>query len=181
MPNDPASRRAALRRLHERGCFVLPNPWDAGSARFLQSLGFPGLATTSAGHAFSLGLPDGAVLRETTLAHLRAMVEATDVPLNADFESGFANDPAGAAESVRLCIATGVAGLSIEDSTRDGATRGGGGGDRQIRDPPEPIHAQCAAPRAALTARIGSHIVVGRGRASDSPSMATNGVNPYFA
>ncbi len=121
MPNDPSSRRAAYRRLHERGCFVQPNPWDVGSARFLQHLGFPALATTSAGFAFSLGLPDGAVAREAVLAHLRAMVEATDVPVNADFESGFARDPAGVSESVRLAVETGIAGLSIEDSTGDGA------------------------------------------------------------
>lgn len=121
MPNDASSRRAGYRRLHERGCFVQPNPWDIGSARFLQHIGFPALATTSAGFAFSLGLPDGAVGREAVLAHLRAMVEATDVPVNADFESGFARDPAGVAESVRLAVETGIAGLSIEDSTRDGA------------------------------------------------------------
>jgi 2-methylisocitrate lyase-like PEP mutase family enzyme len=112
-------RRAAFRRLHERGCFVLPNPWDAGSARYLQHLGFKALATTSAGMAFSLGLPDGGVPRAAVLQHIRALVEAADVPVNADFESGYAADAAGVAESVRLCIETGVAGLSIEDSTGD--------------------------------------------------------------
>jgi 2-methylisocitrate lyase-like PEP mutase family enzyme len=121
MPTEPSARRAAFRRLHERGCFVLPNPWDVGTARYLQHLGFPALATTSAGVGFSLGLPDGAVPLETVLAHVRAVVEATDVPVNADFEAGFAADAAGVAESVRRCVATGVAGLSIEDATRDPA------------------------------------------------------------
>lgn len=121
MPADLAGRRAAFRRLHESGCFVLPNPWDVGSARILQHLGFAALATTSAGLAFSMGVPDGGVPRAAVLAHLRAMVDATDVPLNADFESGYAKDAAGVAESVRLCVETGVAGLSIEDSTGDRA------------------------------------------------------------
>src|ERR687888_1977530 len=121
MGTDPAVRRAAFRRLHEAGCFVLPNPWDVGSARLLQHRGFPALATTSAGMAFSMGLPDGAVPRAAVLAHVRAMVQATGLPVNADFESGFASDPAGIAESVRLCVETGVAGLSIEDSTGDRA------------------------------------------------------------
>jgi 2-methylisocitrate lyase-like PEP mutase family enzyme len=119
MPTDATARRAAFRRLHESGCFVMPNPWDVGSARILQGLGFRALASTSAGMAFSMALPDGAVPRAGVLAHLRALVEATDVPLNADFESGYAADPEGVGESVRLCVETGVAGLSIEDSTRD--------------------------------------------------------------
>lgn len=119
MPTDISARRAAFRRLHERGCFVLPNPWDVGSARYLQHLGFPAIATTSAGFAFSQGLPDGAVPRDAILAHVRAIVDATDVPVNADFESGYAPDAAGVAESVRLCLETGAAGLSIEDATRD--------------------------------------------------------------
>ena len=99
------------------GCFVIPNPWDAGSARFLQSLGFKALATTSAGFAWSKGRPDNGVTRDMVIAHLHEMVAATDLPVNADFESGFAADAAGVAESVRLAIETGVAGLSIEDST----------------------------------------------------------------
>ena len=119
MPTDPAVRRAAFRRLHEGGCFVMPNPWDVGSARFLQHLGFPALATTSAGMAFSLGFPDGGVPRTGVLEHVRAIAGAVEVPVNADFESGFAVDAAGVAESVRLCVATGVAGLSIEDFTGD--------------------------------------------------------------
>jgi len=115
-----ADKRRAFYRLHEAGCFVIPNPWDVGSARFLQGLGFQALATTSSGFAWSQGHADGAVSRDTVLGHLHDMVAATDVPLNADFESGYARDAAGVGESVRLAVATGVAGLSIEDSTGDG-------------------------------------------------------------
>jgi 2-methylisocitrate lyase-like PEP mutase family enzyme len=114
-----ADKRRTYRQLHESGCFVMPNPWDAGSARYLQHLGFKALATTSAGAAFAMGLPDGAVPRDAMLAHIRLIVEATDVPVNADFESGHARDVEQLAESVRLCVETGVAGLSIEDSTGD--------------------------------------------------------------
>ncbi len=114
-----AERRATFRELHAGGCFVIPNPWDVGSARYLQGLGFKALATTSAGFAFTQGLPDGAVSRAMMLAHFRDIVAATDVPLNADFEGGYADTPEGVAESVKLCIDTGVAGLSIEDSTAD--------------------------------------------------------------
>ncbi len=117
-----AEKRAAYRKLHESGCFVIPNPWDVGSARYLQGLGFKALASTSAGFAFTQGLPDGAVTRASMLAHLTEIVAATDVPVNADFEGGYADAPEGVAESVRLCIDTGVAGLSIEDSTSDPAT-----------------------------------------------------------
>src|SRR5713226_3247794 len=117
-----AEKRAAYRRLHDSGCFVIPNPWDVGSARYLQGLGFKALASTSAGFAFTQGLPDGAVTRASMLAHLTEIVAATDVPVNADFEGGYADAPEGVAESVRLCIDTGVAGLSIEDSTSDPAT-----------------------------------------------------------
>lgn len=112
-----AEKRREFRRLHETGCFVLPNPWDIGSARYLQGMGFKAIASTSAGFAFTQGLPDGAVTRDMMLAHLRELSEAADIPLNADFEGGFADDPDGVAESVRLCCATGVSGLSIEDST----------------------------------------------------------------
>lgn len=112
-----ADKRRTFRQLHESGCFVIPNPWDAGSARFLQSLGFKAIATTSAGFAWSRGRPDNGASREMVLAHLHEMVAATDVPVNADFESGFAADAAGVAESVRLAIETGIAGVSIEDST----------------------------------------------------------------
>lgn len=114
-----ADKRRAFQRLHEAGCFAIPNPWDIGSARYLQSLGFKALATTSAGFAWSQGRPDGGISRDMALAHLQAMVAATDLPVNADFERGFAADAAGVAESVRLAIETGVAGLSIEDSSGD--------------------------------------------------------------
>lgn len=116
-----AGKRRAFRRLHKVGCFVIPNPWDVGSARFLQSLGFKALATTSSGFAWSQARPDGAISRDVALAHLRDMVAATDVPVNADFENGFAPDARGVEESVRLAVETGVAGLSIEDSTGDPA------------------------------------------------------------
>src|ERR1043166_4149467 len=110
---DVAEKRRAFRALHASGCFVLPNPFDVGTARYLQRLGFKALASTSAGLAWSLGLPDGAVPRDAVIDHLRTLVAATDVPINADFESGYADDPAGVAESVRLCVEAGVAGLSI--------------------------------------------------------------------
>ena len=116
-----AAKRRAFRQLHESGCFVIPNPWDAGSARFLQGLGFKALATTSSGFAWSLGHPDGGLSRAMVLAHLREIVAATDLPVSADFESGFGLDPQGVADSVRLAIETGIAGLSIEDSTGDAA------------------------------------------------------------
>jgi 2-methylisocitrate lyase-like PEP mutase family enzyme len=103
--------------LHESGCFAIPNPFDIGSALYLQSLGFKAIATTSSGFAWTIGHADNRVSREAVLTHLAAMVAATDIPVNADFESGFATDEAGVAESVRLAVATGVAGLSIEDST----------------------------------------------------------------
>src|SRR3989442_8447624 len=103
-------KRRVFRQLHESGCFVIPNPWDAGTARYLQHLGFKALATTSSGAAFSMALPDAdwALTRDPMLAHIRAIVEASDVPVNADFESGYADDPAGLAENVRLCVETGV-------------------------------------------------------------------------
>jgi len=116
-----ADKRRAFRALHQLGCFVIPNPGDVGTARYLQHLGFKALASTSAGFAFAQGLPDNAVSRDMVLAHLREIVAATDVPVNADFEGGFADAPDGVAESVTLCVATGVAGLSIEDSTGDKA------------------------------------------------------------
>src|SRR6516164_1494756 len=116
-----AEKRKAFRTLHERGCFVIPNPWDVGSAIYLQSLGFKALASTSSGFAWSRACADNAVGRDAVLAHLADLVAATDVPINADFESGFAKDPDGVAESVRLAVGTGVAGLSIEDSTGNAA------------------------------------------------------------
>jgi 2-methylisocitrate lyase-like PEP mutase family enzyme len=112
-------KRRVFRQLHERGCFVIPNPWNVGTARYLQGLEFKALATTSSGFAHAMGYRDGALSRDTVLAHIREIVAATDLPVNADYEGGYAHEPAGLAESVRLCIETGVAGLSIEDSTGD--------------------------------------------------------------
>jgi 2-methylisocitrate lyase-like PEP mutase family enzyme len=114
-----SDKRATFRRLHESGCFVIPNPWDVGTTLYLQSLGFKALATTSAGFAFSRGFADGAVSRDTMLAHIAELSAAADVPMNADFENGYAHAPADVAESVRLCVGTGVSGLSIEDFTGD--------------------------------------------------------------
>jgi 2-methylisocitrate lyase-like PEP mutase family enzyme len=118
---NSAASRAAFRTLHESGFFVVPNPWDVGTARYLRSLGFKALATTSSGFAFSHGLPDAdwAVPRDAALDHIRSIVSAVDLPVNADFESGYAHSPKEVAENVRLCVATGVAGLSIEDATGD--------------------------------------------------------------
>jgi 2-methylisocitrate lyase-like PEP mutase family enzyme len=123
-PGLPAvfgARRQAFRTLHEDGCFVIPNPWDVGSARYLQHLGFPALATTSAGFAFARGLPDSdaVVGLERSLSHIAEIAAAVDLPVNADFASGYGVDPWGVAESVTRCVATGVAGLSIEDATGD--------------------------------------------------------------
>jgi len=114
---------AKFRKLHESGCFVLPNPWDAGSAVYLAHLGFHALATTSAGVAFSRGAPDtvSAVPKDAMLAHIRDVVAATSLPVNADFLAGYADEPEGVAANVTLCVATGVAGLSIEDGTGNGA------------------------------------------------------------
>jgi 2-methylisocitrate lyase-like PEP mutase family enzyme len=114
-----AARRQAFRKLHESGCFVIPNPWDPGTARYLRHLGFKALATTSAGFAFSRGLPDapGAVSRDMVLDHIADIVAAVELPINADFQAGYANEPEGVAANVRLCVETGVAGLSIEDAT----------------------------------------------------------------
>jgi 2-methylisocitrate lyase-like PEP mutase family enzyme len=114
---SPTDKRRVFRALHDSGCFVIPNPWNVGSAVYLQGLGFKALATTSSGYAHSLGLADGAVTRDMALSHYRELANATAIPLNADFENGFADDPAEVAANVALCIETGVAGLSIEDFT----------------------------------------------------------------
>jgi 2-methylisocitrate lyase-like PEP mutase family enzyme len=116
-----SEKRAAFRRLHESGCFVIPNPWDVGSTLYLQSMGFKALATTSAGFAWSQGLGDGGVTREAALKHFAEIAAAADLPVNADFEGGFADRPEDVAASVRLCVETGVSGLSIEDFTGDRA------------------------------------------------------------
>src|ERR1700719_2701506 len=103
---DFTARRNAFRRLHETGCFVIPNPWDAGTARYLHHLGFKALATTSSGLSFTLGLSDGAVPRDAVLKHIAAIVASTELPVNADFESGYARDAQGVSESVKLCVHT---------------------------------------------------------------------------
>ncbi|MGO9932073.1 MAG: oxaloacetate decarboxylase [Steroidobacteraceae bacterium] len=148
-----ADKRRAFHRLHEGGCFVIPNPWDVGSARYLQRIGFKALATTSSGFAWSHGHRDGGMSRDRVLDHLTEMVEATDLPINADFESGFAPDAAGVADSVRLAVETGVAGLSIEDSTGD---------------PSKPLYAidtaveRLSAARKAIDKAGGDALLVGR-------------------
>jgi 2-methylisocitrate lyase-like PEP mutase family enzyme len=118
---DISARRKEFRRLHQSGCFVIPNPWDAGSARYLEGLGFKALATTSSGFAFSRGLPDAewAVPGDMMLEHIAELVAATDLPVNADFQAGYGVRPEDVAESVQLCVETGVAGLSIEDRSGD--------------------------------------------------------------
>ncbi len=116
------TKGAAFRALHEQeGAFIIPNPWDIGTARILAAMGFPALATTSAGLAFSLGVPEGQVSREATLAHCRAIVSATDLPVSADLEKGFGDSPESVAETIRAAAATGLAGCSIEDHTGDRA------------------------------------------------------------
>jgi len=115
-------QRAAFRLLHTKGCFVIPNPWDIGSALYLQHMGFKALATTSGGFAFSRGLPDsGAVTADLMLAHIAEIVAAVDIPVNADFQAGFSETAEGVAANVSRCIETGAAGLSIEDATGDRA------------------------------------------------------------
>ena len=116
-------KRADFRSLHQQGCFVLPNPWDVGSARMLQHLGFVALASTSAGYAWSTGRPDNAVTRSDVLQHLTSLCAAVDLPVNADFESGFASEPEGVAANVAVAIQTGVAGLSVEDRVVGNLTR----------------------------------------------------------
>jgi 2-methylisocitrate lyase-like PEP mutase family enzyme len=148
-----ADKRRSFRELHRSGCFVIPNPWDEGSARYLQHLGFKALATTSSGFAWSQGRADNSVTRESVLAHLHEMVAATDVPVNADFESGFAADAAGVAESVRLAVATGVAGLSIEDAT--------GAAVQPLFDLDTAV-ARIRAARQAIDATGGDVLLVGR-------------------
>ena len=122
MPSpSTAEKRAAFRRLHEAGCFVIPNPWNVGSARYLQGLGFKALATTSSGFAHSQGFADGEQSCDEVLAHFGEIAAASDLPVNADFENGYADDIGRLAENVMRCVATGVAGLSIEDATGDDA------------------------------------------------------------
>lgn len=152
-PQDVSSRRRAFRALHASGCFVIPNPWDRGSARYLESLGFRALATTSSGAAWSQAKADGAMALEEVLAHLRDMVEATSLPVNADFEAGYADDAAGVERNVRRALETGVAGLSIEDSTGDPA--------EPIRDLATSVE-RIRAAAAARDAADGDALLVGR-------------------
>lgn len=148
-----ADKRRDFRRLHESGCFLIPNPWEVGSARWLQGLGFKALATTSSGFAWSRGRPDNGITRDMALTHLAEMVAATDLPINADFESGFADSAAGVQESVRLALGTGVAGLSIEDST--------GRADEPLMPLAEAVERLRAARRAVDQAG-GDALLVGR-------------------
>ena len=148
-------RRAAFRTLHESGCFVIPNPWDVGTARYLKHLGFKALATTSSGLSFSKGLPDTdwAVPVDMALTHIAEIVEATDLPVNADFESGYAHEPEGVAENVRRCVDTGVAGLSIEDSSGDR--------EKPLYDLPLAVE-RIRAARAAIAASGADVLLTGR-------------------
>jgi methylisocitrate lyase len=146
-------KREAFRRLHESGCFVLPNPWDLGSALHLQSLGFKALASTSSGFALTLGRPDYGIGRDELLDHLRSLAEAIDLPFNADFEGGFAVEPEGVAANVRLAVETGVAGLSIEDRVV--------GGDPGLLDLGLAVERMRAA-RAAIDQDASGVILVGR-------------------
>ncbi len=114
-----ADKRQTFRRLHESGCFVIPNPWNVGTARYLQGLGYKALATTSSGFAHAQGYPDGGMTRDQVLAHYREIAETADVPVNADFENGYADAAEDVAANVKLCMETGVAGLSIEDYCGD--------------------------------------------------------------
>jgi 2-methylisocitrate lyase-like PEP mutase family enzyme len=148
-----ADKRRTFHQLHATGCFVIPTPWDVGSALYLQHLGFKALATTSSGFAWSRGRPDNGMSRDAVLAHLADIVAATHVPVNADFESGFGHDAAAVAHSVGLALQTGIAGLSIEDSTGDAET---------------PLHAidtaaaRVRAARHAIDAAGGDALLVGR-------------------
>ena len=121
MTNSLVTKHRAFHALHEGGCFVIPNPFDIGSARYLQSLGFKALASTSAGAAWTFGLPDNAMPVAAVLDHLSQIAGAVDIPLNADFEGGYAHDPEGVAVNVARAVTTGISGLSIEDSTGDQA------------------------------------------------------------
>ena len=153
MSRTVQQKRTAFKALHERGCFVIPNPFDIGSARMLEGMGFKALATTSSGFAWTQARADTSMPRAKVLEHLRIMAAATDLPLNADFESGYAADAEGVAESVRMAVATGIAGLSIEDSTGDEA------------NPLRPIDVSVArmkAARAAIDESGGDTLLVGR-------------------
>lgn len=148
-----ADKRKTFHQLHSSGCFVLPNPWDIGSALYLQQLGFKAVASTSSGLAWSLGRADNSITRDMALTHLAALVEATDIPVNADFENGFAHEPDGVAQSVTLAVRAGVAGLSIEDSTGDAA--------KPLYEDDHAV-ARIRAARRAIDAAGGDTVLVGR-------------------
>ena len=152
-PQAVSDRRRTFRQLHQSGCFVLPNPWDAGSALYLQGLGFKALATTSSGAAWRHGKADGKMSLDETLLHLREIVTATAMPVNADFEHGFASDAAGVARNVRQAVDTGIAGLSIEDST--------GNASEPLRDIASAVE-RIRAARAAIDETGGETLLVGR-------------------
>jgi 2-methylisocitrate lyase-like PEP mutase family enzyme len=145
-----ADKRAAFHALHAEGCFVIPNPWDAGSAKYLKSMGFKALASTSAGFAWSIGKADTKVTRDEVLEHLTSLCAATELPVNADFENGYADDPEGVAANVRLAAATGVAGLSIEDTQ-----------DRKLYDHGHAVE-RIAAARATIDADKSGMLLVAR-------------------
>jgi 2-methylisocitrate lyase-like PEP mutase family enzyme len=151
-----ADKRRAFSRLHESGCFVIPNPWDVGSALYLQSLGFKALASTSSGFAWSQGLPDNGVARDRVLEHLAALAAATEVPLNADFENGFAADAAGVAESVRMAVETGIAGISIEDSVGPGCASPGRASPRLAANHPTGAEAAPLFDLSTAVERVGA-------------------------
>lgn len=153
MKNSTERKRAAFRELHKTGCFTIPNPWDVGSAHYLASLGFKALATTSSGFAWSIGQADNRVSVDNVLAHLQALAGAVDIPVNADFEDGFSNDAAGVEANVRRACATGIAGLSIEDSTPHGG--------QSLRSLEDGV-ARIRAARRAIDACGGDVILVGR-------------------
>jgi 2-methylisocitrate lyase-like PEP mutase family enzyme len=150
---DIAARRRTFRQLHESGCFVIPNPWDVGSAKYLAHLGFKALATTSSGVAWRHGKADGQMTVEEVLVHLREIVDATRLPVNADFEGGHADDEGGVARNVRLAIDTGIAGVSIEDST--------GNADAPLREIPAAVDRMRAA-RSAIDQSGADVLLVGR-------------------
>lgn len=166
-------KRAVFRALHAEGCFILPNPWDAGSARMLQSLGFKALASTSSGFAWTAGRPDYGVNRASALAHLNLLCRAVDLPVNADFESGFGATPEEVAESVRMAIETGVAGLSIEDRDLE---RGG-----RLYDAPTAIERLRAARAEIATSGAEVMLVARTELLLDEPDAVTRAIDSLVA
>lgn len=152
-PADSTGKRRAFREIHASGCFVIPNPWDIGTAKYLEHLGFKALATTSSGFAWSQGSPDNGLSRDKALAHFEALVTATNLPINADFESGFARNARELSENVALAVRTGIAGLSIEDST--------GSVDEPLHELPTAVE-RIRAARLAIDEAGGDTLLVGR-------------------